>query len=168
MDEWGDFLPRFRGDGHDHLTQNLIAFHQYMDQLDIHHEDVLLKMFMYSLEGNARLWYRSLPISSVSSIKYFHAVFYDYCKRIYFADHLLEDYCEQFKFNKSLSNNDQHSIINETHEEIFHYEAQSSIEKNIENHTIYEGLQNNLKVCVDDSQVKYALDFFQTMIHCHM
>ena len=37
MDEWGDFLPRFRGDGQDHLAQHLISFHQYMDQLDIHH-----------------------------------------------------------------------------------------------------------------------------------
>ena len=31
MDEWGDFLPRFGGDGHDHPTQHLIEFHQYMD-----------------------------------------------------------------------------------------------------------------------------------------
>ena len=54
MDKWGDFLPRFRGDDHDHPAQHLIEFHQHMDQLDIHHEDVLLKMFMYSLEGNAR------------------------------------------------------------------------------------------------------------------
>ena len=83
MDQWGDFLPIFRGDGHDHQAQHLIEFHQYMDQLDIHHEDVLLKMFMYSLEGNARQWYRSLPISSISSIKDFHVAFYVYCKRIY-------------------------------------------------------------------------------------
>ena len=54
MDEWGDFLPRFRGDGHDHPAQHLIEFHQYMEQLNIDHEDVLLKMFMYSLEGDAR------------------------------------------------------------------------------------------------------------------
>ena len=54
MDEWGDFLPIFRGDGHDHPAQHLIEFHQYMDQLDIHHEDVLLKTFMYYFEGNSR------------------------------------------------------------------------------------------------------------------
>jgi hypothetical protein len=54
MHEWGDYLLRFRGDDHDHPVQHLIDFHQYMDQLDIHHEDVLLKMFMYSLEGEAR------------------------------------------------------------------------------------------------------------------
>ena len=56
MHEWGDNLLRFIGDNHDHLAQQLIDFHQYMDQLDIHHEDVLLKMFMYSLEGEVRQW----------------------------------------------------------------------------------------------------------------
>ena len=146
MDEWGDFLPRIRGDDHDHPAQHLIEFHQYMNQLGIHHEDVLLKMFMYSLEGNAIQWYRSLPISSISSIKYFHDVFYVYCKRIYSADLLLKDCCEQFKFEKSLSNNEKPC------------ENQLSIEENIENHIVYEGLQNNLKVGVDDSQVKDAID----------
>ena len=97
MDEWGDFLPRFRGDGRDHPAQHLIEFHQYMDQIDIHHDDVLLKMFIYSLEGDARHWYRSLPIYIISSIKHFHVVFYVYFKRIYFADLFLEDYWEQFK-----------------------------------------------------------------------
>ena len=92
-------------------------------------------------------------------MKDFHAVFYVYFKRIYSVDLPLEDCCEQFKFKKSLSNNDQHSI-NEIHEEIFHCEAQSSIEENIENHTVYEGLQTNLKVGLDDSRVKDALDSF--------
>ena len=115
----GRLLPIFREGGHDHPTQHLIEFHQYMDQLDIHHESVLLKMFMYSLEGDARQWYRSLPISSISSIKDFHAVFYDYCKRIYSVDILLEDYCEKFKFKKYLINNDQYSLTDEIHEEIF-------------------------------------------------
>ena len=101
-----------------------------------------------------------LFLSSISSIKYFHVVFYVYCKRIYIVDLLLEDCCEQFKLKKSLSNNYQHRITDEIHEEIFHYEAQSSIEENIENHTVYEGLQNNLKVGVDDSRVKDALDSF--------
>ena len=40
MHEWGDYLPRFRGDDHDHLEQHLIDFHQYMDHQDIHHEYV--------------------------------------------------------------------------------------------------------------------------------
>ena len=136
-----------------------------MNHLDIHYEDVLLKIFMYSLEGNAKQWCQSLPISSISSIKYFHAVFYDYCKRIYFADLLLEDYCEQLKFKKYLSNNDQHSITDEIHEEIFHCEAQSSIEENIENHTVYEGLQDNVKIGVDDNLIVNSMNMFNNCSH---
>jgi hypothetical protein len=47
------FLPIFREKDEDNHAQHLIKFHQYMNQLDIHHEDVLMKMFMYSLDGDA-------------------------------------------------------------------------------------------------------------------
>jgi hypothetical protein len=119
VDEWGDYLPRFRGDDHDHPAQHLIDFHQYMDQQDIHHEDVLMKMFMYSLEGDARQWYRSLPISIISSLKDFHVVFHSYCKRIYPVELLLDDYCEKIKFKKFLSNDDQEGFSDEINEDIF-------------------------------------------------
>ena len=86
IDEWGDFLPRFQEKEEDNLAHHVIKFHQYMDQLSIHHEDVLMKMFMYSLDGCARQWYITLPASSISSLKYFHDAFYSYCKRIYPAE----------------------------------------------------------------------------------
>ena len=83
MDEWGDFIPQFREKEEDNPTHHVIKFHQCMDQLSIHHEDVLIKMFMYSLDGCVRQWYRTLPASSISPLKYFHDAFYSYCKRIY-------------------------------------------------------------------------------------
>ena len=67
-----------------------------MDQLSIHHEDVLMKMFMYSLDGCARQWYRTLPPSSISSLKDFHDAFYLYCKRIYPVECLFEDCCRGY------------------------------------------------------------------------
>ena len=91
IDEWGYFLPRFREKEEDNLAHHVIKFHQYMDQLSIHHEDVLMKMFMYSLEGFARQWYRILPTASISTLKDFHDAFYSYCKRIYPAKCLSED-----------------------------------------------------------------------------
>jgi hypothetical protein len=72
IDEWGDCLPRFKENKDNHHAQYLIKFHECMDQLHIHHEDVLMKMFMYSLEGDARQWYRYLPLGSISSLKIFH------------------------------------------------------------------------------------------------
>ena len=44
MDEWGDFLPQFREKEEDNPTHHVIKFHQYMDQLSIHHEYVLMKI----------------------------------------------------------------------------------------------------------------------------
>jgi hypothetical protein len=67
-----------------------------MQQLDIHHEDILMKMFMYSLEGDVRQWYRTLPASSISSLKDFHDVFYSHCKIIYPAERLFENCCEGY------------------------------------------------------------------------
>ena len=51
--EWGDHLPSFREDKSDKLAQHLFEFHKLMHQLDIHHEYVLMKFFMFSLGGDA-------------------------------------------------------------------------------------------------------------------
>jgi hypothetical protein len=96
IDEWGDYLPRFREDKDDNPADHLLEFHEVMHQLGIHHEDVLMNMFMYSLEGYAREWYRSLPPASISSLKKFHATFSDHCKRFFPADLIFENCCEEF------------------------------------------------------------------------
>jgi hypothetical protein len=69
MDIWGDCLPQFRERKEDNPSDHLIIFHQCMAQLNIHDEYVLMKMFMYSLEGDACEWYRSLPPSIIFSLK---------------------------------------------------------------------------------------------------
>ena len=57
MDEWGDCFPTFREHRYDNLLENILEFHELMQQWGIHHEDVLMKMFIHSLEGDAREWY---------------------------------------------------------------------------------------------------------------
>ena len=93
IDIWGDCLPRFKENKEDNPSDHLVKFHEYIDQLDLHHEDVCMKMFTYSLEGNARQWYRSLPSSSISSLREFHAVFIKHYKRYYSLDTFLEECC---------------------------------------------------------------------------
>jgi hypothetical protein len=66
--EWGDYLPIFGKCEEDDPAQHLSEFHELMRQWEIHHEDVLLKMFMFSLAGDARKWYHSLPPASISSL----------------------------------------------------------------------------------------------------
>jgi hypothetical protein len=57
IDEWGDFLPRFREHRDDNPVENLLEFHELMHQWGIHHEDELMNMLMYLLEGDAHEWY---------------------------------------------------------------------------------------------------------------
>lgn len=74
----------------------MLEFHECMHRLNIVHEDVLMKMFMYSLEVDASEWSRSLLPSSVASLKYFHATFHYFFKRMYSTELLFEDCCEEF------------------------------------------------------------------------
>ena len=66
--EWQGHLPKFKEGTDDNPTEHLLKFHEFMHQLDISHENVLMNVFMYSLEGDARDWYISLPLSSISSL----------------------------------------------------------------------------------------------------
>jgi hypothetical protein len=52
-DEWESCLPRFKGEYWEVPAEFLLDFHEYMHQLSIVHEDVLIKMFKYSLEGKS-------------------------------------------------------------------------------------------------------------------
>jgi hypothetical protein len=65
--------------------------------LGIVHEDVLIKMFRYSIEGKVREWCRYFPPSSISSLKEFHAAFHTYCKEIFSTDFLYDECCEEFE-----------------------------------------------------------------------
>jgi hypothetical protein len=73
---WGDYLPRFREDNDDNLTQHLIEFHLCMHQLSIFHEDFLMKSSILSLVGEARQWYRSLLVACIASLNDFHILFH--------------------------------------------------------------------------------------------
>ena len=81
MSEWGYFLPVFKEEEEDSPAEHLLKFHECMDLLDQQHEDVRMKMFMYSLYGDAHQWYFSLPPSSISSLKDFHKAFTEHYKR---------------------------------------------------------------------------------------
>jgi hypothetical protein len=65
VDEWVDIFPIFKENKEDNPTQHLREFHELMHQWEIHHEDVLMNMFMFSLAGDAHQWYQSLPPASI-------------------------------------------------------------------------------------------------------
>jgi hypothetical protein len=95
INEWGDYLPRFRGSKYDHPGEHLFNFHECMLEHGFVHEDVLIKLFKFSLEGNAREWCQSLPAVSIHSLKDFHVAFNSYYEKIYSADLLFPECCHE-------------------------------------------------------------------------
>jgi hypothetical protein len=93
--EWGDYLPIFRECNEDNPALHLHEFHELMYQWGIHHEDVLLKMFMFSLAEDAREWYFSLPPASISSLAKFHACFNRHCRKFYSSKFIYYKCCEE-------------------------------------------------------------------------
>jgi hypothetical protein len=94
--EWGDYLPIFRERKEDNPAQHLLEFHELMHQWEIHHEDVLLNMFMISLAGDARNWYHSLPPASISSLEQFHAAFNGHCQKFYSSEFISHNCCKEY------------------------------------------------------------------------
>ena len=66
--DWKSYLPRFKDQKGDDVSLDLVRFHKYIYKLGVElHEDSLMKMFMVSLEGNARSWYEGFPVKSLYS-----------------------------------------------------------------------------------------------------
>jgi hypothetical protein len=73
---WEDVLPKFGEYADDNLAQHLFKLCKLMDELNIHHEDVLMKLFIFSFERYTRLWYKFLPHSIIPSLKNLHILFH--------------------------------------------------------------------------------------------
>jgi hypothetical protein len=112
VDEWGDYFPIFKERKEDNPSQHLRKFHELMHQWEIHHEDVLLKMFMISLVGDAREWYHSLLPASISSPRDFHAVFNRHCQKFYSSEFICHNCCEEYE-----DHDQDMALSNEDHEE---------------------------------------------------
>jgi hypothetical protein len=60
------------------------------------HEDVLIKLFRYSLDGATQDWCRSLSVACISSLSHFHASFNLFCKEKIPVDFLYQECCHEF------------------------------------------------------------------------
>jgi hypothetical protein len=99
INEWDDYLLRFRGSKHDHPGEHLLKFHAYMLDHGFFHEDVWIKMLSFSLEEDALGWCLSLPAASIHSLKDFHDAFNSYYGKIYPAHLIFDDYCKRFSLH---------------------------------------------------------------------
>jgi ribonuclease HI/uncharacterized small protein (DUF1192 family) len=74
----GDYLkymPKFSGEGDVTAEEHLAAFYSYADNLNIENEDVWVRVFVQSLDGEVRKWFRGLAPGSIAGIEALDNVF---------------------------------------------------------------------------------------------
>ena len=77
--DWQTCLPKFKDQKNDDASLHLVRFHIHIHKLGVKlHEDYLMKIFMATLEGDARSWYEGLPLESLFSLTDFHIVFHEH------------------------------------------------------------------------------------------
>ena len=95
--EWESTLPTFKGKYWEVPAKHLLDFHKFVHERQVVHEDVHIKLFRYSLKGEALDWCRSLPTSSINSLASFHNAFNIFCKEDVSAESLFENSCDVFE-----------------------------------------------------------------------
>lgn len=111
---WNEYLPKFSRKEYEDLAQHLQENHECMEQQGIIHEDLKMKLFLFSLDLEARLWFKSLPLSSISSLKYFHSVFNSTCRTYYPHKFPFEGYCEYYDAKETLKSHD--NLVEDTND----------------------------------------------------
>jgi hypothetical protein len=68
-------LPKFTGEGDVTTDEHLEAFYSFIDDNVIMHVDVWMRIFVHSLQGEARKWFKALPPRSIDGIKALDSTF---------------------------------------------------------------------------------------------
>jgi hypothetical protein len=62
-------LPKFTGEGNITAEEHLESFYHFVDDDVIMHADVWMRIFVHSLQGEARKWFKALPPRSIDGIE---------------------------------------------------------------------------------------------------
>jgi hypothetical protein len=60
-----NILPKFKGNNEITIEDHLSEFSKVIDDMEIQHEYVAMKMFVQTLEGEAHTWYKGIPYASI-------------------------------------------------------------------------------------------------------
>jgi hypothetical protein len=74
----GDYLkymPKFIGEGDITVEEHLATLYSYADNLNIENEDVWMRVFVQSLDGEVRKWFRGLAPGSIAGIEALDSAF---------------------------------------------------------------------------------------------
>jgi hypothetical protein len=88
-----EYLPHFTGESHVSAKKHLEAFENFIDNLEIVHEDIVMRLFSKSLTGEAALWFRFLEPGSIGSWTDFYYVFSKHWGENKCLDQYLNDFC---------------------------------------------------------------------------
>jgi len=67
--EYQKYMPKFTGTEAVTAEEHLESFYSYADNLDISEDDVWMRVFVQSLDGEARKWFIELPHRSITEIE---------------------------------------------------------------------------------------------------
>jgi hypothetical protein len=62
-----EYIPLFVGEYHIVDENHFGAFHNFIDNLEIMHEDVFMRLFTKYLVGHVALWFKNLEVASIGS-----------------------------------------------------------------------------------------------------
>jgi hypothetical protein len=63
------YFPRFNGEGGVTTKEHLSSFYSFADNFNVEHADVWMRLFVQSLDGEERKWFRSFPPNSIAGIE---------------------------------------------------------------------------------------------------
>jgi hypothetical protein len=69
------YMPKFTGEGDITAEEHVATFYNYADNLNIENEDVWMRVFVQSLDGEVRKWFRGLAPRSIAGIEALDSVF---------------------------------------------------------------------------------------------
>ena len=73
--EYLKYMPKFTREGDFTAEEHLEDFYSYAENINIEHEDVWTRVFVQSLDGQARKWFKELPAGSVAGIEALDDIF---------------------------------------------------------------------------------------------
>lgn len=88
-----EYLPQFSGEDHVSAEKHLGAFENFIDNFEMVHEDVVLRLFSKSLVGDAALWFKNIEAGSIGSWAELYDAFSRYWGENRSFDQYLIDFC---------------------------------------------------------------------------
>jgi hypothetical protein len=67
LDNHMKYLPKFDGDKTHSTEEHMSVFHDFTDDQFVEHDDVFMRLFFQTLEGDVRKWFRELYVALIDS-----------------------------------------------------------------------------------------------------